>query len=159
MTRQLWRIAAVTQDHAADDLSGQGAKATGGRWNARGTAVVYTSANIALASLETLAHLELQGLPLNRYLVRIDVPDDVDDARTILAVPPGWDAQPYGLPSVQAGTAWCRANATALLEVPSVLVPEEVNVLINPRHPDSARLRATVLRKWLADPRVHVSRG
>jgi RES domain-containing protein len=157
MTRPLWRIAAVTKQYGAQDLSGKGAELTGGRWNAAGTPVVYTSANIALASLETLARLGLDTLPLNRYLVRIDVPDDVYDARTVLAPPPGWDAQPYGLPSIQAGTAWCRANATALLEVPSVLVPEEANLLINPRHPDSARLRATLLRKWLVAP--NVSRG
>lgn len=154
MTRALWRIAAVTPQYAAEDLSGKGAESTGGRWNAAGTPLVYTSANIALASLETLARLGLEGVPLNRYLVRIDVPDDVYEARTVLAPPPGWDAQPYGLPSVQAGQAWCRAGATALLEVPSVLVPEEANLLINPRHPDSARLRATPLRKWLVAPGI-----
>jgi len=155
MTCVLWRIAAVTPAYSADDLSGKGAETTGGRWNLRGTPVVYTSANIALASLETLVHLGATALPLNRYLVRIDVPDDVYAARTVLdPAPAGWDADPYGVPSVRAGDAWCRGGTAALLEVPSVLVPEECNVLINPRHADAARIVATMVRKWLVDPRV-----
>ncbi|GGY76111.1 RES family NAD+ phosphorylase [Pseudoduganella plicata] len=155
MTCALWRIAAVTPAYSADDLSGKGAETTGGRWNLRGTPVVYTSANIALASLETLAHLAVERLPWNRYLVRIDVPDDVYAARTVLdPVPAGWDADPYGLPSVQAGEAWCREGRTALLDVPSALVPEERNVLINPRHADAARIGAVMQRKWLVDPRM-----
>jgi len=155
MTRALWRIAAVTPAYSADDLSGKGAETTGGRWNLRGTPVVYTSSNIALASLETLVHLAAECLPLNRYLVRIDVPDDIYAAREVLdPAPVGWDADPYGLPSVQAGEAWRRGGRFALLEVPSVLVPEECNVLVNPRHADAARIGVVMLRKWLVDPRV-----
>ena len=57
MTVVLWRIAAVTPAYSADDLGGKAAETTGGRRNVRGAPVVYTSANIALASLETLVHL------------------------------------------------------------------------------------------------------
>lgn len=159
MTVAVWRIAAVTLSYSADDLSGAGAKASGGRWNSAGMAVCYGSESIALALHETVVHLRSTGLPLNRYLVRIDVPDEVWRARRALAAPPvGWDAEPHGLPGVLAGNAWLRSAASALLTVPSVVVPEERNVLINPAHPDAARLLAVMVRRWHYDMRLFVQR-
>jgi len=155
----LWRIATDTRRYASDDLSGRGALIQGGRWNEKGTPAVYTSASIALACLETLVHLAAAGLPLNRYLVRVDVDDAVWAARqtlgpsSLLEPPVGWDAIPYGRVSVEAGQKWLTGGASALLAVPSVVVPEEFNVLINPRHTDAAKLRATKVRKWLYDAR------
>jgi RES domain-containing protein len=154
MTKSLWRIAAVTLSYNADDLSGAGAKKTGGRWNSIGMPVVYCSQSIAMAVLETVVHLRSGGLPLNRYLVRIDVPDKLWTSRTILNPPPvGWDAQPHGLPSVQAGDTWKKSQSSALLSVPSVLIPEECNVIINTEHPDAPLIAATMIRKWDYDPR------
>ena len=153
MTVALWRIAATTSKYVANDMSGAGAKNTGGRWNPIGMAVTYTSENIALAVHETVVHLRSGGLPLNRYLVRIDVPDDVWDARQMLTPPVGWDAMPVGMISVQAGESWLLSKSSALLVVPSVIVPEESNVLINPQHPDATRIVATAVRKWHYDLR------
>jgi len=151
----LWRIAAVTPQYTADDLSGTGARVTGGRWNSIGNPVVYSSESIALALHETVVHLRAAGLPLNRYLVRIDVPAEIWDARVILSDPPvGWDALPHGIPSVQAGDAWLAGGASALMAVPSIIVPEEFNVLINPLHPDTRHLKASMLRRWRYDPRL-----
>jgi RES domain-containing protein len=73
----LWRIASDTRNYTADDITGAGAKATGGRWNRQGNAVLYSATNISLAILETYVHIKLDGLPLNRFLVRFDVPDAV----------------------------------------------------------------------------------
>ena len=70
----VWRIATDTPDYTADDLAGTGAKSSGGRWNRKGTAMVYTSGSAALACLETLVHLATNPLPLNRYLVRVEIP-------------------------------------------------------------------------------------
>jgi RES domain-containing protein len=155
VSRAVWRIAAVTPHYTADDLSGTGAKLTGGRWNSIGNPVVYSSESIALALHETVVHLRAAGLPLNRYLVRIDVPDEVWKARVILADPPvGWDALPHGMPSVHAGDAWLMGGASALMAVPSIIVPEEFNVLINPQHPDARRLKASMLRLWRYDHRL-----
>lgn len=77
MSHSVWRIATDTNDYEADDLSGEGAKITGGRWNEVGVPMLYTSGSRALASLETIVHLNAGGLPLNRYLVEIDVPTDI----------------------------------------------------------------------------------
>jgi RES domain-containing protein len=153
MTVALWRIAATTPKYAANEMSGAGTKNTGGRWNPIGMAVTYTSENIALAVHETVVRLRSGGLPLNRYLVRVDVPDDLWAARQILSPPVGWDAMPAGMVSIQAGETWLQSKASALLVVPSIIVPEESNVLINPQHPDATCIMATALRKWHYDPR------
>jgi RES domain-containing protein len=157
VTVSLWRIAIDAREYEAHDLSGKGAETTGGRWNRPGRPVVYAASSIALACLETVVHLNAGGLPLNRFLVRIDVPDGVWAARQVRSqgdLPVGWDAIPEGKVSLDLGDAWLQSEATALLVVPSVVVPEEPNVLINPRHPHARRLRASKLRAWRYDGRL-----
>lgn len=155
MSVPVWRIAVETASYSAHDLSGAGAKITGGRWNNSGTPLVYCTVNIALATMETALHLRASGLPYNRFLVRIDIPDAVWAARMVLDPPPGgWDALPPGLASQSAGDAWAASATSALLQVPSVIVPEEANILINPLHPDAARIRAHTVRRWIYDPRL-----
>jgi RES domain-containing protein len=151
----LWRIALEAPTYAANDLRGSGAKLTGGRWNSKGTPVVYCATNIALATVETVHFLRNGSLPFNRYLVRIDVPDAVWRARQVLdPLPGGWDAIPAGLSARAAGDAWIASGASALLLVPSVIVPDEYNVLINPRHGDAAAIVATTVKRWIYDPRL-----
>ena len=157
MSVSVWRIATDTPAYEAHDLSGKGAELKGGRWNRAGRPVVYAATNIALACLETVVHLNQAGLPLNRFLVRIDVPDGVWAARRTLRVADlavGWSAIPEGKVSLDVGDAWLVAGNSALLLVPSAIVPEEMNVLINVRHPDAANIQATKLRPWLYDSRV-----
>jgi RES domain-containing protein len=154
LTVSVWRIAVEAPTYSANDLSGTGAKMTGGRWNSKGTPVVYSAANIALATLETVHYLSGGGLPLNRYLVRIDIPDAIWAARQVLdPLPGGWDAISAGLAARTAGDAWIAAGATALLLVPSVIVPDEYNVLINPQHGDTSSIVATTLKRWIYDSR------
>jgi RES domain-containing protein len=157
VAHSLWRIAADTPDYGADDLSGLGAQKSGGRWNRKGTPVVYASHTIALACLETVVNLGGSiPLPLNRYLVRIDVPEDAWTSRTVFdpSLHTGWDAVPPGLVSLDRGTMWAKSNVSLLLEVPSVVVPEERNVLINPAHPTAATLVAKKVRRWTYDGRL-----
>jgi RES domain-containing protein len=157
LSTAFWRIAADTPDYEADDLTGAGARLTGGRWNPKGLAVVYASETRALACLETVVHLNAHGLPLNRYLVRIEAPDDVWAAADRVAasdLPVGWDAEPAGRVSLMLGRAWLTAASSALLLAPSVIVPEEFNVLVNPAHPDASRLAARKVRRWTYDPRL-----
>ncbi|PWF46125.1 RES family NAD+ phosphorylase [Massilia glaciei] len=154
MSVPVWRIAVEAPTYTADDLSGTGAKLTGGRWNSKGTPVVYCAMNIALATLETVHCLRNGTLPFNRYLVRIDVPDPVWERRQMLdALPGGWDAIPGGLTAKRVGDAWIASGASALLLVLSVIVPDEYNVLINPKHWDAAAIGATTLKRWIYDPR------
>lgn len=153
---RLWRIATDTLQYEAHDLSGRGAERSGGRWNRPGTALVYASTSRALACLETVVHLGADSLPLNRYLVEITLPTDLWGQAVELdaAALVGWDAVPVGKASLDWGAAWVAGGRSLLARVPSVIVPEGVNVLINPAHPDAARLRAVKRRRWLYDARL-----
>jgi RES domain-containing protein len=156
LSRPLWRIAVEAPTYTANDLTGKGAESSGGRWNAKGTALVYCATNISLAALETIVHFSSDALPLNRYLVRIDVPEEIWNQAVILDPSKlgGWDALPAGKSSVDWGQKWIKSGASALAIVPSVVVPEDVNCLINPQHADVAKITSTTLRKWLYDGRI-----
>ncbi|QJD99258.1 RES family NAD+ phosphorylase [Massilia forsythiae] len=152
---KLWRIATDTPDYTSDDMTGTGAKISGGRWNRPGTAMLYCGTNISLAVLETFVHLKAGGLPLNRYLVEINVHDDVWNKAVDMRNPPvGWDAIPAGTVSLNTGDNWIRANTSALMVVPSVIVSEEYNVLINPLHSDTKTFQVRKVRKWTYDSRL-----
>ena len=152
----LWRIAADTPTYEAHDLSGKGAELSGGRWNRKGTPLIYASVSRALACLETVVHLTQTPLPLNRYLVEIRVPktawDEAAHFDTEKAI--GWDADPAGTVSLDWGTGWAKGASSLLARVPSVIVEEEFNVLINPRHSDLRLVRATKVRRCLYDGRL-----
>lgn len=155
MTMPIWRISTDTPDYFADDLSGIGAKITGGRWNRQDTPMLYCGSNTSVACLETMVHLSTRGLPLNRYLVQVDIPTKIWDAAQILTAPPiGWDALPAGRVSLDYGTSWCKSKSSALLLVPSTVVQEEYNVLINPEHDDVKQITAIKLRRWTYDSRI-----
>jgi len=145
----LWRIATETRFFKADDISGEGAAKHPGRWNEEGDAVVYASPSRALAVLETAAHLDDSGLPLNRFLVRIDIPKTAWAKRQILdpaTIDPAWRAIPAGRASSRLGHEWYSSGKSALLLVPSVIVEEEFNVLINPKHAGASSMTATIVR-------------
>jgi RES domain-containing protein len=148
---KLWRIAAETRDYAATDLTGAGAAKHPGRWNDYKEAVIYCAPTVAMAVLETAAHVDDSGLPLNRYLVEIDVPnatwarrEEVDASK----LPPTWASIPAGRASVKFGSDWLASARSLVLIVPSVIVPEEPVALINPAHPDAATIAAKVVRRF-----------
>jgi RES domain-containing protein len=152
----VWRIAADTAAYTADDRSGKGAELTGGRWNEKGIPLLYSSKSRALACLETLVQLNSSGLPLNRYLVEVLILVEAWAARErfVVGTGVGWDAEPPGRVSIDWGTRWARDKRSLVAEVPSVIVPEEVNVLLNPLHPDVAKIKAHKRRKWTYDARL-----
>ena len=153
----VWRIATEGASHPADDLSGDGACRHGGRWNRSGTSVLYCTGSVALACLETLAHVRKGKPPANKYLVRLDIPDDLwQNASRYPAdtIPIGWDAVPPGKTSHDFGEQWIAEGRSAILVVPSVIAPEESNILINPYHVDWTRLRSRKIRKWVYDCRL-----
>ena len=146
---RLWRIATETRTFVANDLSGKGAAISPGRWNGPGQAVVYAAPTVALAMLETAAHVNTLGLPINRFLVAIDVPDAVWAQRLDMAVdqlPLGWSAIPAGQTSADVGAQWLSRQSSLVLCVPSVIVPEESIALINPAHPMASQLTAHTVR-------------
>ena len=146
----MYRVATETRKYPAADLSGGGAAAEPGRWNKKGEPILYTATSVSLATLETAAHVNPAGLPLNKFLVEVIVPSNAWKRREVLdvrAIGPAWKAIPPGAVSERAGSDWLRSRRTALLLVPSVIAPEEYCVLINPAHPDVKRIRAVVRRR------------
>lgn len=146
---KLWRIAAETRQYAATDLSGKGAAIHPGRWNTQGQPVLYCAPSIALAVLETAAHVDDSGFPLNRFLVEIDVPDQIWSLREVVDVselPVTWSAIPAGMASAQWGSGWLTSCRSSVLLVPSVIVPEEPIVLINPSHSHHSQITAKSIR-------------
>ena len=148
---KLWRIATETRTYPASDLSGTGAAKNPGRWNDEGQAVVYCAAALAMAVLETAAHVPTSGLPLNRFVICIDIPEAIWAKRqvvTISKLPTAWRAIPAGMASVSVGSKWWTKSESALLEVPSVIVPEESVCLINSHHADHAKISCKVVRAF-----------
>ncbi|MDQ2890270.1 MAG: RES family NAD+ phosphorylase [Gemmatimonadota bacterium] len=139
---RVWRIARPIWA----PLAGEGARRRGGRWNSPGTSVVYTSERLSLAALETLVHVEPNLIPPDLTSYEIDVPDELRfETIAATALPRDWQDHP-GHPVLRAiGDAWVRGCNSAVLLVPSVIVPTEMNLLINPGHPDGARI--TVARE------------
>lgn len=135
-----WRL--CRRPHA--DLSGEGARLFGGRWNSPGRAVVYLAEHPALAALEVRVHLDLpfELLPADYVLVGVTIPD-----RLLSNAEPSAD-------TVQVGNAWLSAKHSAALRVPSVLVPHAWNVLLNPIHEDAALARVSIIEPFRFDPRL-----
>lgn len=147
----LWRIATETITHSADDLSGAGAAKDPGRWNAATEPVIYCAPTLAMAVLETAAHVDDSGLPLNKFVVEIKAPDAVWAQReevAVAALPSTWNAIPAGGGSVKFGSDWPASLRTPIMVLPSVIVPEESIVLINPRHPAATGIIARTLRRF-----------
>lgn len=147
----LWRL--TRKAHTT--LDGEGARLYGARWNSRETAVVYAASHLSLAALEYLVHIDLQDAPDDLVALRLHVPDSATElAYEPTALPAGWRDTPPRPESQAIGDHWARSGEHLLLRVPSVLVPEESNVLVNPAHPDASRVRVSASRNFSYDLRL-----
>jgi RES domain-containing protein len=127
------------------DLSGEGARLYGGRWNSPGRPMVYAAESAALAVLEVRVHLDLDWrvLPDDYVLMAIETGDLVAETLAETTVDP-----------CAVGDAWLASGRSALLRAPSFIVPESVNVLVNPAHRDAARLAVASIRPFSFDSRL-----
>ena len=147
----IYRI--VKARHARAVLTGEGARLAGGRWNRPGETVVYASASLALAVIETFIHLGEDGLNIKFVSFTIAIPDSVAIERC-RRPPRNWRAEPPGSESMRYGSRWLRVGRTAVLEVPSAIVPLEKNYLLNPGHPDFRKIRLGRALPFVFDPRM-----
>jgi RES domain-containing protein len=147
--REAWRI--IKAKRLATAFSGEGAAKFGGRWNSRGVAVVYTSATRSLAALETLVHLN-PPVHFSYRIIRIEFADELVSA--VPRLPPDWNLQPASPSSRRLGDVWVRTSRSAVLAVPSVIVPGEMNYVLNPAHPDFKRIAIGKPASFSFDPRL-----
>jgi RES domain-containing protein len=150
----VWRI--TKRKHARTAFSGGGARKYGGRWNSPGTAVVYTSETQSLAVLEMLVHLDGPYLLQEYVLIGVEIEEsslqDVDPSR----LPSNWKTDP-GPPALRKiGDEWVLAGSSVALRVPSILVPAERNVLLNPVHPDFLQVTIGKPVAFTVDPRLTI---
>ena len=135
------RVYRLTASRYADTaFSGEGTRRVGGRWTPVGYRAVHAAGSIALAVLETLVHVDASVMPVHRGIA-VDVPEAIPVTTIAIAdLPDDWRRTPPPSRLRKLGKAWLDAGETALMRVPSVIVPEEPNYLINPRHPDFSRV-------------------
>ena len=132
---------------------GEGARLAGGRWNHRGTPLVYCGATASLCALEVLAHSA--KLPADMVVIAARIPKSVS-IRTIeeAELPKNWDDPVSIKKTKDLGTSWAKSGATAVLSVPSAVVPNERNYLLNPAHPDFSIIRFSAPKAFVFDKRL-----
>ncbi|PHV11688.1 RES family NAD+ phosphorylase [Chitinimonas sp. BJB300] len=150
---QAWRICDARY---ANDLSGSGAAIYGGRWNPIGTPAVYAALNPATAALETFAHLGNHDKQL-RVLVTLALPDNprLYTETSAADLPAGWDSLPAGPASMGHGDRFLQSGMHLGLVLPSILVPEARNIVLNPRHPAFAQITFVQTRPFTFDARLY----
>lgn len=149
-----WRLVRPRFGTREAAFSGEGARRFGGRWNSPGRAVVYASVTLSLAALETLAHAERSSVDRDWVAFSLSVP-----ASRILELrsedlPADWRDRPSSAGARAVGDAWLAQAASAALLVPSVLVPQERNMLLNPAHADFGEIEIGPATPFRFDARL-----
>lgn len=147
-----WRIA--KQAYALDRL-GTGARLTGGRWNSPGVAALYAGMTPEIAAMEKLVHTS-DILPQDLLLSAIELPNDEQlYLRPAVAdLPAGWDALPSSTAAISIGDEFLLAAIHLGLIVPSAIMPEASNVVLNPAHPAFASVTISIVRPFEFDSRL-----
>lgn len=139
-----WRI--VRKQYVDSAFSGIGAEQYGGRWNSPGRKLVYVASSLALAAMETLVHLPYP-LPAKFHkecdfqAFRVGIPDEYILSVEATTLPEDWQSEPPSPSTQRIGNRWVNSDKSPVLRMPSVLVPQEDNFLINPEHKNFAKLR------------------
>lgn len=149
---QVFRLTTAKYAH---QFNGKGAANSNNRWNTKGTEVIYTAENRALALAEILVHLPMRHLPKDYRLLTIEIPNDI----AIKAIQPtelevAWNQFPHTNQSQQIGNEFIQNNKYCLLKVPSAVVQGDFNVLINPHHKDFHRINVVDITPFPIDNRL-----
>jgi RES domain-containing protein len=143
----------ITKAKYKNDISGMGAKLYGSRWNPAGIPVLYAAENISLAVLEALVHLEELELPTEYWLLKIQLPGEVKISTIeISKLKKNWiNDEAY---TQYIGTQFINNGQSLMIAVPSAVINEECNYLINPSHKDFAKIRIQSTREFNFDTRL-----
>lgn len=135
---EAWRVTKAAYARTAFD--GEGARRAGGRFNSKGTAVVYAADSLALALLEVAVHLPSYHGLRGRVAFRLTFEASIVNTLTESDLPADWRSMPPARATQQLGDAWVREGQSAVLRVPSVVVPGAYNLVLNPAHEDFSRI-------------------
>lgn len=149
----VWRL--CSRRHATTAFAGEGARRFGGRWNLPGTAVVYTAESLSLAALELFVNLDTEDMPDGFVSFDAEIPAGLRVRHLEPAdLPRGWRRYPAPARLQEIGTAWARDRETAVLSVPSAVVPDDRLYVLNPSHPAFSRIRIGRPEPFALDPRL-----
>jgi RES domain-containing protein len=138
----------------ARDLTGEGARLNGGRWNHPLAACLYTAQSRSLAILEYTVNVNIDDIPRALSLVTLQIPDSSIDIYSELLLPGDWKAAPAPASTRDFGTNWLKAARNLMMQVPSTIVPEEWNIIINPLHPNMKECKIVNIRDFVYDVRI-----
>lgn len=148
---RLWRI---SQSKFALDRACAGSALYGGRWNPVGLPALYCGSSVALCALEKFVHVSSAPMP-PLVLVGVDLPDIASIYKPKASeLPKGWDDLPTSSSAQAFGRAWLEKGEHLAMWVPSVLLPEEYNVIINPLHPEYGHVQFAIVRPFSFDERM-----
>ncbi|MEP1095788.1 MAG: RES family NAD+ phosphorylase [Cyclobacteriaceae bacterium] len=142
----------ITSKVHSQDLSGTGAMLYGGRWNGKGVRMLYTSASLSLAALETVVNLSGNRLGQRLFCVELDFPDELPISE-IATLPKNWNVYPHTSDTVLLGNNFIKRGELCL-KVPSAIIPSEYNYLLNPAHDDFSKVRFLDARPLILDKRL-----
>jgi len=149
-----WRIDKAKRSKA-DSFSGEGARLVAGRWNSKGQAVVYAASSLSLAALEKFVHLGMDGAGIRFVSYEILIPDGIGSVSWKAPdMPADWRAQPAPASTQRMGDGWIGGRSSSVLVLPSVVTPSEHNILLNPAHPEFAKIRILGPEVYGFDPRM-----
>ncbi|MCC5838876.1 MAG: RES family NAD+ phosphorylase [Opitutales bacterium] len=147
-----WRL--VKRAYAESAFDGEGSFRFGGRWNSRGFRMVYVSSTLSLAALEFLVHLDAAFAVPRQVAFPLRIPPGLVEA----FAPGGGSSPARGLPDLSesrsVGDRWIREARSAALAVPSAIIPQEINFLLNPAHPDFSKIGIGPAEAFAFDKRL-----
>lgn len=147
-----WRIVKTKWVESAFD--GEGARRNGGRWNSEGTRLVYTSATQSLAALEMLVHMENEGILYKYSVIPVSFDDELVQTLALTELPSHWSETGSIAYTRKIGDTWVKQQESLVLCVPSAVVPNECNYLINPAHVDFKAVQIGAAQPFPFDPRL-----
>jgi RES domain-containing protein len=144
--------------YAATWFDGEGAYRYGGRWNSRGTRILYTSGSLSLAALEMLVHLNDEEILLSYSFASAEFDESlVLPVEKFRALPKNWSASPPPLEIQRIGDDWASAQASVVLKVPTSVLPVEFNYLINVEHREFSKVQLGKPKTFTFDERLYKS--
>jgi RES domain-containing protein len=139
----------------ANDLSGYGAKISGGRWNSKGVAALYTSASRALCAIEIVVHVPAGIIPKDYFMVSISIPDnETIDILNPKNLPSTWNNNPISGSTQRIGNSFLAEQKALVLKVPSAIIKDEWNYIINPMHPGFKKVKIVNTEPFSFDTRL-----
>ncbi len=149
------KIYRVTKKEFVKDLTGEGARLFGGRWNKKGSPMLYFSEHLSLCVLEMLTRIDFEFLSEDYAFIEVEIADKlIIPSSKVTSISKNWRADPPVVATQDFGTKWLSSEGSFALSVPSAVLPSEHNILVNPNHKLISKLKITNSGKLDLDPRV-----